>query len=170
MHSVIHHLRHTSTPACFCTEMPTSGRFLSLTCPEPVSVGITFTLHPPLCVRSWNIVVDRVTKLRTGQPGVQTQTWTGSSLLQNVQTGSEADTASYIMGSWGLFLGQGGRSVDLTTHLPPGRYVKNECSYASVVPLLNRIQRFNPIYSLKTLMSHLGTFKWPLSKFHNQNS
>jgi len=41
------------------------------------------------------------------------------------------------MGSGSFFLGQGGRSVDLTTHLPLAREIKNECSYVSAFPLLN---------------------------------
>jgi len=63
--------------------------------------------------------------------------------------------------------------VDLTTHLPQAKEVKNECSYPSIAPLLNnknRIQKFSSIYSLKTLMSHVGTCKWPLSMFHHHNS
>jgi hypothetical protein len=47
--------------------------------------------------------VDRVTRLRAGQSGVRTQKRTGFSLLQNVQTGSEVDTASYSMGSGSFF-------------------------------------------------------------------
>ena len=77
------------------------------------------------------------------------------------------------MDSGSFFLGQGIRSVDLTTHLPLAKEVKNECSYVSAVPLLdnkNSIQKFNPIYSLKTLMLHVGTCKWPLSMFHHRNS
>ena len=57
-----------------------------------------------------------MTRLRARSSGFEFRQWQ-ESFLQNAQTGSEAHTAPYSMGTGVISRGQRGRDIMLTTHL-----------------------------------------------------
>ena len=84
---------------------------------------------------SWSSIVGIVTVLWVGQCGVQILEVTNFSLLQNVQTVSEAHPASYSVGTGVLSCGWSSWDLKLTTHLHLVLRFKNQW-WSAVTPLI----------------------------------
>ena len=123
--------RQPSNP---CSIPSTGNNFFLFT--EVYRPAPRFTQHPiklvPKLFKSPVSVVAIRARLRAGRYGVRIPLEARDcSLLQNVQTGSGAHSASI---QW-VVRKLGGRNVELTTHLHVVPGLKNQWSYISTLPL-----------------------------------